>query len=209
MRLRKTATTERTTYTYSFTDTDENGREFIRRQTLRPGEDGVTELDIKMLHGMDDSEVYSNIKNLRPEMTDAEKAEQAAWIERFKADFLIKYGYEPTADVIRDAVADRYPKNWTASLDQYTSDDDGGDTSDRHAELADPTALIDPDDALPPDVRRMREIVSTCTEKQREAYRLVLIEGLTEEEAGMFMGCTHQGVHKHLAAVRKKIAENF
>lgn len=209
MRLKKTKQTERTTYTYCFSEMDENGKYFIRRQTLRPGEDGVTEMDIKTLHIMDDHEVYINIKNLRPEMTDAEKAEQTAWIEQFKSDFLIKYGYEPTKDDVKAAVEDRYPKNWAMSLDQFESDDDGGDTSDRHTELADPNAFTDPDDSLPPDIRRMREIVSDCTDKQREAYRLVYVEGYTEKEAAKIMGCTQQGVHKHIDLVKKKIKEKF
>jgi RNA polymerase sigma factor (sigma-70 family) len=209
MRLIKTKQTERTTYTYTFTDTDEKGKQFIRKQTLRPGEDGVTEMDIKMLHSMDDHEVYINIKNLRPEMTDKEKAEQATWIEWFKSDFFIKYGYEPTKDDIKAAVSERYPKNWVMSLNLFESDDDGGDTSDRHEELADPNAFVDPDDSLPSDVRRMREIVSGCTDKQREAYRLVYIEGYTEKEAAKIMGCTQQGVHKHISLVVKKIKEKF
>lgn len=209
MRLKKTKQTQRTTYTYTFTDTDENGNHFIRRQTLRPGEDGVTEMDIKMLHSIDDHEVYINIKNLRPEMTAEEKAEQAAWVERFKADFLIKYGYEPNKDDVKAAVSDRYPKNWVMSLNQFESDDDGGDTSDRHTELTDPNALVDPDDSLPADVRRMREIVSGCTDKQREAYRLVYIEGFTEKDAALVMGCSQQGVHKHLDLIKKKIKEKF
>lgn len=209
MRLKKTKQTQRTTYTYTFTDTDENGNHFIRRQTLRPGEDGVTEMDIKMLHSIDDHEVYSNIKNLRPEMAAKEKAEQAAWVERFKSNFYIEHGYEPTNDYVRAAVSGRYPKNWVMSLNQFESDDDGGDTSDRHTELADPNAFVDPDDSLPTDVRRMREIVSCCTDKQREAYRLVYIEGFTEKEAALVMGCTQQGVHKHLDLIKKKIKEKF
>ena len=209
MRLIKTKQTERTTYTYTFTDTDEKGKQFIRRQTLRPGEDGVTEMDIKMLHSMDDHEVYSNIKNMRPPVTDEQKAEQAAWLETFKADFLIKNGYEPTADVIADALDGRFPKNWNLSLNIHDSDDDGGDTSDRHVELADPTAVVDPDDALPADVRRMREIVSTCTSKQQEAYRLVYIEGYTEEEAAAILKCTQQAVNDRLKRVIEKIKNNF
>lgn len=209
MRLKKTKQTERTTYTYTFTNTDENGNHFISKQILYPGEDGVTEMDIKMLHSMDDHEVYINIKNLRPEMTTEEKAGQAAWVESFKTDFLIKYGYEPSKDDVKAAVAERYPKNWVMSIDQFESDDDGGDTSDRHTELADPNAFIDPDDSLPADVRRMREIVSGCTDKQREAFRLVYIEGCTEREAALIMGCSQQGVHKHIDLVKKKIKENF
>ena len=91
---------------------------------------------------------------MRPPVTDEQKAEQAAWLQIFKADFLIKYGYEPNEDVIADAVEGRFPKNWNQSLNIHDSDDDGGDTSDRHAELVDPTAVVDPDDALPADVRR-------------------------------------------------------
>lgn len=209
MRLKKTKQTERTTYTYTFTNTDEYGNHFISKQTLCPGEDGVTEMDIKMLHSMDDHEVYINIKNLRPNMTDEEKAEQAAWVERFKTDFRIRNGYEPSKDDVKAAVSERYPKNWVMSIDQFESDDDGGDTSDRHTELADPNAFVDPDDSLSSDVRRMREIVSGCTDKQREAYRLVYIEGCTEKEAALIMGCSQQGVHKHIDLVKKKIKENF
>lgn len=209
MRLKKTKSTDRTTYTYTFTDMDENGNRFIRRQTLRPGEDGVTELDIKRLHSMDDHEVYINIKNLRPGMTAEEKAERADWIERFKSDFLLKHGYEPTKDDIKAAVSERYPKNWAISLNQFESDDDGGDTSDRHAELADPNAFVDPDDALPADVRRMREIVSTCTKKQQEAYRLVYIEGLTETEAANAAGCSQPSINQRLNKVIEKIKNNF
>jgi len=209
MLLKKTKQTERTTYTYAYTDMDEKGNYFIRKQTLRPGEDGVTEMDIKKLHSLDDSEVYYNIKNLRPEMTDAEKAEQAAWIEWFKADFLKRYGYEPTNDNIRIAVADRYPKNWVMSLNQFESDDDGGDTSDRHTELIDPNAIISEDDKLSPDIRRLREIVSTCSDKQQEAYRLVYIEGFTEEEAAKAIGCSQPAVHQRLNGVIEKIKKNF
>lgn len=209
MKFKKTTPTNRPTYTYTFTGTDENGNRFIRRQTIRPGEDGVTELNIKQLHSMDDHEVYSNIKNHRPNLTAKGKAEQAAWIEWFKSDFLIKYGYEPTGDIIRAAVSERYPKNWTVSLNQFESDDDGGDTSDRHTELADPNAFIDPDDALSANVSRLREIVSGCTDRQRTVYRLVFIEGYTEKEAALIMGCSQQGVHKHIDLIRKKIKENF
>ncbi|MPN41644.1 hypothetical protein SDC9_189198 [bioreactor metagenome] len=55
----------------------------------------------------------------------------------------------------------------------------------------------------------MREIVSGCTDRQREAYHLVYVEGYTEKEAALVMGCSQQGVHKHLDLVKKKIKDNF
>ena len=77
MKIFKTNAAKRESYTYTFTNVD--GKE--QSVTLRPGEDGVTEADIKMLHSLDDSEVYYNLKNLRPERTDEEKAAIKAWTE--------------------------------------------------------------------------------------------------------------------------------
>ena len=44
MKIRKTNTAKRETYTYTFTGADGNEERLI----LRPGENGVTEADIKM-----------------------------------------------------------------------------------------------------------------------------------------------------------------
>ena len=75
MKIRKTNTAKRGTYTYTFTGADGNEERLI----LRPGEDGVTEAYIKMLHSLDDSEVYYNLKNIRPEKTAEEKAAIKEW----------------------------------------------------------------------------------------------------------------------------------
>ena len=58
MRFRKTRSDSRSTYIYRFDDGTS--------VTLCPGENGVTEADIRMLHSLDDAEVYNNIKNSRP-----------------------------------------------------------------------------------------------------------------------------------------------
>lgn len=79
MKIFKTNTTKRGTYTYTFTNVDGNEE----KVTLRPGENGITEADIKMLHSLDDSEVYYNLKNLRPERTAEEKATIKAWTEEY------------------------------------------------------------------------------------------------------------------------------
>ena len=79
MKIRKTNTAKRGTYTYTFTGADGNEERLI----LRPGEDGVTEAYIKMLHSLDDSEVYYNLKNIRPEKTAEEKAAIKEWKEEY------------------------------------------------------------------------------------------------------------------------------
>lgn len=55
MKLHKTRSASRGVYTYIFAD----GTSVI----LHPGENGVSEMDIKRLHSLDDSEVYNNLKN--------------------------------------------------------------------------------------------------------------------------------------------------
>ena len=75
MRIHKTNQKDRSVYNYKTTVRTEKGEYVEKTMTLKPGEYGVTELDIKMLHSMDDSEVYYNLKNARPERTKEEKAE--------------------------------------------------------------------------------------------------------------------------------------
>ena len=87
MGIRKTRSDERTTYVYRFAD--------ATKVELKPGKDGITEVDIKKLHALDDSEVYYNNKNLRPERTKEEKAEIESWKQEFISDFKKSNGYEP------------------------------------------------------------------------------------------------------------------
>ena len=55
-----------------------------------PGEDGVTAADIKLLHSMDDHDVYENLKARRPELENWQKQiiadYKAEFIRRFKDD---------------------------------------------------------------------------------------------------------------------------
>lgn len=58
---------------------------------IKPGENGVTEMDIKMLHSLDDSEVYFNLKNVRPERKGLDRKVEL----KFVNDFTVRHGYEP------------------------------------------------------------------------------------------------------------------
>ena len=75
MRIHKTNQKDRGVYKYTTTERTEKGEYIEKIIVIKPGENGVTELDIKMLHSFDDSEVYYNLKNVRPERTKEAKVE--------------------------------------------------------------------------------------------------------------------------------------
>lgn len=91
MRTRKTNSNDRATYKYTSCVRNEDGSYSEGTIEIKPGENGVTEADIKMLHSMDDSEVYYNNKNLRPTRTVEEKAEIEAWKEEYIQHFNLKH----------------------------------------------------------------------------------------------------------------------
>ena len=57
MKIRKTKQDERGVYKYSYQVRTENGEYVTETVVLRPGENGVTEMDIKRLHALDDSDL--------------------------------------------------------------------------------------------------------------------------------------------------------
>lgn len=93
MKFRKTRNDNRSTYTFRF----DNGTSV----TLRPGEDGVTETDIRVLHSLDDAEVYSNIKNSRPSLTEAEKAAKKEWEAAGQMGLLVLYRQKAQRSYLR------------------------------------------------------------------------------------------------------------
>ncbi len=110
MKIRKTPLRKRSVYTYTYYDSKGEKTTI----TLHPGENGVTEMDIKMLHDFDDREVYRNVKNSKPPMMpwDIEWNETHPNEER--------------------------QKNYNLSLDAFFNDEYGEDYSDRILDLAAP-----------------------------------------------------------------------
>ena len=203
MKIRKTREDEREVYKYSFQVRTENGGYETNTVVLKPGEYGVTELDIKMLHSMDDSEVYYNLKNARPERTKEEKAEIEVWKQKFVGDFTKRYGYEPNKYIIEDAVNDAFPRDYNLSLD-FDADGD-----------------IDPDKRLIASIsdkesnemfewsERMEEVLSLLTDKQRLVINLMFVEGYTQSEIADLMNISSAAVKKHLDKAKEIIKNNF
>jgi hypothetical protein len=95
---------------------------------IEPGDEGVTEEDIRRFYSAEDSEVYYNLKARRPQCTDEDKKHIAEWKSTYIRKFKAAHGYEPHPADVNDAADEAFPKNWSSSLDEIL-DGDGEATS--------------------------------------------------------------------------------
>ncbi|WP_421786339.1 sigma-70 family RNA polymerase sigma factor [Gardnerella sp. DNF01204] len=214
MRTRKTNSNDRATYKYTSCVRNEDGSYSEETIEIKPGENGVTEADIKMLHSMDDREVYYNNKNLRPTRTAEEKAEIKAWKEEYIRNFNLKHGYEPNKDDVDYAAEEHFPRNYNLSLD---FDADGELEVDK-SHLAEALSTTDDYGFITNDYgfemsEEMENAFSTLTDKQRQVIRLMFIEGYTQSEIASMLGISSAGVKKHLDSaivnLKKVLPEKF
>lgn len=178
MKFHKTNSNNRTTYTYK-TATGE-------KITFAPGDaDGeVTAELIKLLHSLDDAEVYNNRKNCKPPLSDEEKARICEWEEA-----------HPGEEV---------PKNWTMSLDAFSEDADSD--MDRSGLMRE---IYDRSHAVNPAASRLGEIIDEMPYKQRQAFVLVELNGYTMTEVADKLGCSIANVSKLIAKAKNFIRENY
>lgn len=203
MRLRKTRQADRGTYTYE--PMSENGR--VEKITLRPGENDVTEVDIKILHALDDSEVYHNNKNLKPKRTEEEKEEIEKWKEDYIKREMEHSGSAPSDDEVNEAAERAFPKNYNLSLD-YIFGDSEADTDFDKSKLMHQAALQTQMEESYITLR-IRELMEEMTDKQREVLQLVELDGWNLTEVSKRMGISVKNVSKHRDNARKYIEENF
>lgn len=203
MKTYKTRQDQRGNYTYNFLGL--NGKE--KKVTINPGENGVTKEHIKLLHALDDSEVYYNNKNSRPERTKEEKAEIKRWKKEYIEKVIEERRYVPTDDELKAAVEERFPRNYNLSLDyDFGLGDEEADLN--KSRLMYEVALIaQKEESL--ETLRVRELISEMPEKQRKAITLTALEGHTLQEAGEIMGISAKNVKKHRDNAKKYIKENF
>lgn len=109
LRTRKTYQDDRMTYSYEFANGD--------KYTLEIDKDGITEADIKLLHSLDDSEVYNNCKNARPGRTKEEKDIIKLWRKKFIEEFKNNHGYDPQKSDVDYYENEKFPRNYNLSLD--------------------------------------------------------------------------------------------
>lgn len=206
MRTRKTNSNDRATYKYTSCVRNEDGSYSEETIEIKPGENGVTEADIKMLHSMDDSEVYYNNKNLRPARTAEEKAEIEAWKEKYIKRFEERYGYKPNKDDVDYSAEEHFPRNYNLSLD---FDADGELEVDK-SHLAEALSTTDDYGFITNDYgfemsEEMENAFSTLTDKQRQVICLMFVEGYTQSEIASMLGISSAGVKKHLDKALEKL----
>ena len=214
MKTRKTNIKERNIYTYERLLSNNNGGYEKEVIVIKPGENGVTVADIKMLHSMDDSEVYYNNKNLRPNRTAEEKAESKAWKEKYVKRFEERHGYKPNKDDVDYAANNHFLPNYNSSID---FDADGELEVDK-SHLAEALSTTDDYGFITNDYgfemsEEMEHAFSTLTDKQRQVIRLMFIEGYTQSEIASMLGISSAGVKKHLDSaivnLKKVLPEKF
>lgn len=206
MRTRKTNSNNRATYKYTSCVRNEDGSYSEDTIEIKPGENGVTEANINMLHAMDDSEVYYNNKNLRPGRTVEEKAEIKAWKKQYIQQFKAKHGYEPNKDDVEYAAEEHFPRNYNLSLD---FDADGELEVDK-SHLAEALSTTDDYGFITNDYgfemsERTESMLSVLTDKQSQVVKLMFVEGYTQSEIASMLGISSAGVKKHLDKALEKL----
>lgn len=154
MRIKKTPSDKRLTYTYC----DLNGNTV----TLYPGRDGVTEAGIKRLHAFDDAEVHNNLKAAHRYRTPDEKAAMTAWRQAHPGE------PEPSSWQL-----------WNVPISSVCGSEDEAEDKNRLALRA---WEITQDEDTSPRVERVRDFIDTLSDYQQTLYRLYFIEGKQQSE---------------------------
>lgn len=188
MKIKKTPQAKRGTYKL-FDDSDRFVTEY------KPGENGVTEVDILNLHKLDDHEVYLNAKENR--LPEWYQPIFDKWKAEFITDFREKHGREPFADEVpgRHRVLE--------SLDGQTDPDgdDLGDSSRLEEQLS-----VSNEEEVPDTIIRLRELVAAMPEQWQKVYRLVFMEGLSKVKAGKKIGISDVRVGQLVKKINAAIA---
>lgn len=196
MKIRKTRNDKRETYIYRFADGT--------KVELKPGEDGVTKLDIKKLHALDDSEVYYNNKNLRAERTKDEREKIEKWKREYLKNFKSNYGYEPNESELEYAVNERYPRNYNLSLNYAFDTETNEDKSNIAALVSVPFSCENNEWS-----DRMEKVRALMTDKQKEVIDLMYLKNFTQSEIAFKLGISSAAVKKRIDGAIKIIKNNF
>ena len=177
---------EADSYTYTFSDGTTS--------TVRVGdidENGaiITADMIRLLHQMDDKEMYNNRKNTKTPIGKWE----VPGIERWKA----AHPGEPL------------PTRYHIPLDALTENEDGDDDYDKGNLAKASLVRRVPEDSASSKVERLHDIVSNMTPELQRTYELLVNQGMSTIEVAELLGITDRAVRKQRAKIIKTIKNNF
>ena len=192
IRFHKTFKEARKTYSYEFVISG-GDRQTV---TIIPGRDGVTEVDIKRLHNMDDSEVDGNLEAWRIPRTEEQKRDIEAWVEEYCRLFADRYGYEPCKADLKAIVKAKFPTLWNVSIDEI--EENLGDkftafsneTETRENQFQDAIEI------------RIGELLGGLSAREKDIYRLVVKEDCNCTEAGKALGISDSYVSRVMKKIR-------
>ncbi len=194
MKTHKTPTAMRGTYKQY----DEDGHLLCE---IKPGDYGVTEVTIDRMHRMDDAEVRVSIKERRlpAYMEEKAKAAKAEWI----ADYEQKYGRAPRPDEIPDLTHRSF-----VSIDEKMGDGDEEGMGE-HSRIAAQMA-VRPFEEEESAVEYLRALVmeGNFTERERQVYEAVFIEGMAKQDAAKKLGISSPRVTEIIKNIMKKVSED-
>lgn len=180
METRKINAMNTMTLTYEFANDE--------RVTLRAGEKGVTEMDIKTVKLLINKEVNNNLRNAGPALTVKEKQEKKCYEEKHPGEVL--------------------GRKWNVSIDSFT--DDEGDS------FADAVAMSNPfqpaDAALEDKKFVIEEAMNHLTKEQRQIILWKFFEEKPQKEIADELGISSSAVSQRIKTILKEMKhfiENF
>lgn len=203
-RFRKTHQNDRSTYKYVFDRTDANRRIQKEVVEIRPGEDGVTELNIQELHRADDRAVDSYYRNARPKRTEAEKEKIEAWKQQFREDFKKEQGYYPLDEYVDGETNDYFKRNYNLSLNEFDDVCDEGDN-----QIQSLVYDASEDNEEDPRVDRLREVVTQLSPYHQEIYHMLVTDNMSQTEVADKLGKQKQSINRTFGIIKDKIKELF
>ncbi len=186
----------------SYKQYDEDGHLLCE---IRPGDYGTTEVTIDLMHRMDDAEVRVHIKESKVPayMEETVKATKEQWI----ADFEARYGYKPHPADVPDFTHRSFVST-DADVETEDGDDSLGDNSRLAAQMATPAVGEDEEESA---AEYMRKLVMTgmgFTQREREVYDLVFIQGLEKKDAASKLGIVPSRVTEIIGQIMTKVGKD-
>ena len=203
-RNHKTHKNDRNTYKYVFERIDTNGRIQKEVVEIRPGEDGVTELNIQELHRADDRAIYNFYKNARPERTEAEKEKIKEWKQQFREDFNNEHGYYPPEEYVDGEANDYFKRNYNLSLNEFDDNCDEGDNPIQSLVYG-----ASQDDEEDPRIERLLEVVTQLSPYHQEIYHMLVTDEMSQTEVADKLGKKKQSINRTFGIIKDKIKELF